>query len=98
MFKNVTLTHKNNTLLNKHLFLSFCTCTRRFYKIRLLVYYIFLHALQKIQSHQLYNKIYTIHIIKSELITHTELMKRINDHVKIFRAMCRHSTFINCSS
>lgn len=46
MFKNVTLTHKNNTLLNKHFFLSFCT--RRFYEIRLLVYYIFLHAQHKI--------------------------------------------------
>lgn len=55
MFKNVTFNeHKNNTLLNKHLFLSFCT--RRFYEIRLLVQIIFLHALQKIKSHQFIQK------------------------------------------
>lgn len=93
MFKNVTLTHKNNTLLNKETLVSFILYKKVLRNQTTCILYIFTCTTQN-----LITPIHTIHIIESELITHTEMMKRISDHVRIFRAMYRHSTFINCSS
>lgn len=97
MFENVTLTLIKIilSLVNNCFFHS---VQEGFTKLDYL-YTIYFYMLYKKLNHtNPYNNTYSIHIIESELITHTEMMKRISDRVRIFRAMCRHSTFINCSS